>query len=177
MGTGRRSGEQRNQATSSHELKNKRRSRRGKGINSREFAVSQGPGSVSLATGKQRRRRGGSSPAYGQAGSPASTGAHHGLAVAGDRWRCSRSSAVGLSRSQSRGLIAGEGGGWSPAAAGGRHGRCVGKSRPVARQRRLRLREADCAWEGGVGSRATQKVGPGRIDGKDMYPILSLRPI
>ena len=104
MGIGRRSGEQRNQATSSHELKNKRRSRRGKGINSREFAASQGPGSVSLATGKQRRRRGGSSPV---------------------------------------------------------DGRCVGKSRPVARRQRLCLREADCAWEGGVGSRATQKVGPG----------------
>ncbi|CAD6254712.1 unnamed protein product [Miscanthus lutarioriparius] len=35
MGRGRRSGEQRNQATSSHELKKKRRSRTGKGINLR----------------------------------------------------------------------------------------------------------------------------------------------
>jgi hypothetical protein len=99
-------------------------------------------------------------------------GARHGLAVAGDRWRCSRSSAVGLSWSQSRGLVAGEGGGWSPAAAGGGHGRCMGKSRPVARRRRLCLREADCG-EGGVWSRATQKVGPGRIDGKDTYPLVS----
>ena len=38
MGTGRRSGEQRNQATSGHELKKKRRSRMGKRISSREFA-------------------------------------------------------------------------------------------------------------------------------------------
>ena len=69
-------------------------------------------------------------------------------------------------------LVTGEGGGWSPAAAGGGHGRCMGKSRPVARRRRLCLREADCG-EGGVWSRATQKVGPGRIDGKDMYPLVS----
>ena len=134
MGTGRRSGEQRNQATSSHELKNKRRSRRGKGINSRELiasqgpgSASQGPGSVSLATGKQRRRRGGSSPANGRAGSPASS-------RGGSSWTCRRRGSLALQpverrrpvavavagarRRRGRRLVGGGGGRWTRALRG-----------------------------------------------------------
>jgi hypothetical protein len=52
---------------------------------------------------------------------------------------------------------------------GGRWTRALRGSRPVGRRRRLRLCEADCAWEGGDGCRAARgrrKFGPGRIDGK-----------
>ena len=66
MGRGRRSGEQRNQATSGHKLKKKRRSRTGKGINSREFVGSW----IHVAGAQTRRWRpasggGGSSPVAG----------------------------------------------------------------------------------------------------------------
>ena len=62
-------------------------------------------------------------------------------------------------------------GGAGPVAGrrGGRWTRALRGSRPVGRRRRLRLCEADCAWEGGDGCRAARgrrKFGPGRIDGK-----------
>jgi hypothetical protein len=75
MGRGRRSGGQGNQATSGHELKKKRRSRTGKGINSREFA-----GAWIHVTGAETRRGqpasrdGGSSPASRDGGSSPAAG-------------------------------------------------------------------------------------------------------
>jgi hypothetical protein len=69
MGRGRRSEEQRNQATSDHQLKKKSRSRMGKGINSLEFAGA----SIHFAGAKTRRwrptsRDGGSLPVASERG-------------------------------------------------------------------------------------------------------------
>ena len=77
MGTGRRSGEQRNQATSGHELKKKMRSRTGKGINSREFAGAW----ICVAGVETRRWR----PASRDGGSSLASGSVGSSPVAGER--------------------------------------------------------------------------------------------
>jgi hypothetical protein len=132
MGRGRRSGEQRNQATSSHELKKKRRSRTGKRINSRNS--SQGPGT--RRSGHELKKKGRSRTGTRCSLDPRGRGGNSSLAASEYGWKLVAGAASLRGGGGGVRLRVGgrTGGGWSPAGVG--HGRCA-----AAWGRRRRLRE------------------------------------